>query len=136
MAVEFRDRGPSPFGNNFGLLFWALKLREQGSLHLPDFQPRIDKAERVGGRAWGRFLSQNEALLQDIFTAFDENSAYYEAIDRYSVLFAEGRMSEAKASKDSLKELEDATYNRLNPLLEEAAEKLEELSINWREFTV
>lgn len=135
-AQERLDSGEKlgEFGNNFYMLFLALKSRSDGGTKCSHY---LKKAE-AWGEPWQRFVEQNTDLLAQINTALHDWEIHQALHELRRDLFRVG------ATDDDIDNLEhvihptlgfDAIYipilRCLNPLLEQALRELNDLGIKW-----
>ena len=124
------------FGNNFFLLFDSMRISEDERGALSFY---VDRAKSHGDK-WNRFLEQNAELIANINSVLDGLSPYNLAIGHFNDLFNEGLSNEAKAFSKAIdpdlgiEALGIPQWNRLNPLLEQAADKMREVDINPQIF--
>lgn len=124
------------FGNNFFLLFDTMRISEDERGALSFY---VDRAKSYGNK-WNNFLEQNVELIADINRALDGLSSYNLAIGHLTDLLNEGLIDEARAFSKAIdpdlgtNALGIPQWDRLNPLLEQAANKMQEVGINPQEF--
>ncbi|MBI4995057.1 hypothetical protein HZC21_05480 [Candidatus Peregrinibacteria bacterium] len=128
-------KGPSPFGNNFYILFLEIQhVREN-----PDnisATTYLREAEKLG-KPWQDFLSQNTELLAEIDTALDQWKIYDEIME-VAINLAIATRDRAKLDDFNKRFNEDLginaiaipIYRRLNPLLQQAADAMRNLGID------
>lgn len=135
MANEEREH--TQFGNNFYLLFETMRRAvndpesaEEDAL----VQIYLRRAERL--EQWPVFVQNNPELLKGIFGAIESLAPYRLHEDHYVNLLRQGRFDEADeyAATSNYEEIGIGVWDRLNPLLEQAAQKLEGLGIDPVDF--
>lgn len=120
------------FGNNFYMLFLALKSRNDGGTKVSHY---LKRAEALG-EPWQRFVEQNTDLLAEINAALHDWEIHQALLELHRDLCRVG------ATDDDIDNLENAIHptlgfdaiyipvlRRLNPLLERALRKLNDLGI-------
>lgn len=124
------------FGNNFFQLFDTMRISEDERGALSFY---VDRAKSYGNK-WNKFLEQNAELIADINSVLDGLSSYNLAIGHLTDLANEGLINEARAFSNAIdpdlgtEALGIPQWNRLNPLLEQAANKMQGVGINPQEF--
>ena len=96
----------------------------------------IRRIEKKLGEKWTGFINQNDQLIKRIFEAERAREPVYEILKKYADLLFSWQDDEAeKLIKETrFEEIDRETASKLNPLLEEAAQKMEKAGINWREI--
>jgi hypothetical protein len=119
------------FGNNFYLLFIALKDRAKRP-HLTEIY--LERAEGLGDN-WKRFVQENQDLVGRINSALDETAVYDELMHRLRDLYMGGRGDLADKTEElKIEEVGIAAWNKLSPLLKEAAERMRACGIEPKQF--
>lgn len=134
---ELRIRYFSDFGNNFYLLFTALRARQLGDE--PKFSLSLRMSDEIG-EPFQQFLVENSELLVEIYAVQEEQEPFDEIL-RYV------RDQAEVGHFDMLDELDRATghplgvsaikyyfCDRLNPLMEDASMRMESVGIDPTEF--
>ena len=136
---RFIPKGWGPYGNNFYILFDGLRMdrsspRYQRSLQRSD----VERAEALG-EPWQRFLRDNEGLLTEINMVFEEGSPYQE-LEGYIFDLVNSRQRDKIEELDKatghplgLSSLQQAYWNRMNPLLERAAQGMQVAGIDTQQ---
>ncbi|MDP4000521.1 MAG: hypothetical protein Q8Q11_03820 [bacterium] len=137
--VETRER-TIQFGNNFYLLFSQLRHLEVGGERNEFYEVYLGKAEDLGD-VWVKFLDDNEEFVGQIKEALAEKDQVGPLNREYVRLLKVDRsgaaadlLDEATGHPLGLMAVEYHVWDRLNPLLEEAAEKMREAGIDPEQF--
>jgi hypothetical protein len=127
------------FGSNFYLLFKA--LMHKGKTENIKLNMCLKKAEELGEK-WEHFLKDNSDLLDQLYEIISQHEIYKEAENLSLRLYKHNR--EDKSSDDFFKKnihpelgitaIYIPIYKKLNPLLKQAAEKMEKVGINYKDF--
>lgn len=126
------------FGNNFFTLFTFMRLSRE-ELERRGLLPFIQDAESQG-ESWKTFLQENGELIGEINDALDRLEPYNLAIGHVIDLLNGGFINEAKTFKNRVdpdlgtEALGIPAWNRLNPLLEQAAIAMQDVGINPQGF--
>jgi hypothetical protein len=129
------------FGNNFFMLFSGMRdvaRGEQGEQFFHDVY--LGKAERLGA-VWEGFVAENQDLISKIYGALDVKDIYSHLMDEYVRLLKADRSGAAADKLDAatghplgLTAVSMFVWDGLNPLLEEAAERMSEAGIDPKQF--
>ena len=128
------------FGNNFIGLFEGRLKKEQG---IPEsefgYYVLIDNMLIKHPVEWNRFLEKNKELVKNIDEKLVGTAVYTDILFHFRDLLLEGRKTGNYTVADEFEKLgiEEVgvyAFRLLNPLLEKAAEKMEEEGINPKEF--
>lgn len=121
------------WGNNFYMLFLA-RRREARNPNDTLVTTYLRKAESLG-KPWQDFLSQNEALLTEIDSALSEWEILAAIEKLYRDLCVARKFDEADAfdgrlhNRLGMKAIAIPIYEKLNPLLEQAAAAIKAVGI-------
>lgn len=132
------------FGNNFYLLFVERRLKEQNPVDSEiAYMEQIARAEGTGGK-WLKFVSQNKHLIKAIEDSIGRARPYYEMREYINELLSDKRVGEAVSFSNQVANIVGNplgielyglfAWNKINPLLEKAAEEMKKAGINPEEF--
>lgn len=127
----------SCFGNDFYMLFLALKSPSRYRHFIGMY---ADKANVRYRGVFLQFLRQNQGLLHSIYGVLDQFEIYSELKNIYDRLLADGETEKAENLSGridpelGLEAIGITVLKALNPLLQEAATKMEELGISSEDF--
>ena len=127
------------FGNNFYLLFLARRIERENPEDIT-VNIYLRRAEALD-RPWRDFLERNTGLLLAIDQALQEAEIYFALMDYCTDLGNSGQynaMTEFMWSVDpqfGLIPIGMAVWDKLNPLLEQAAGAMQQVGINPQEFS-
>ncbi|OGI73085.1 hypothetical protein A3D42_02050 [Candidatus Nomurabacteria bacterium RIFCSPHIGHO2_02_FULL_41_18] len=117
---------PKQFKNNFFILFLALRSASEGHTEL-----YLKQAQKLGEK-WTNFLAQNKNLISKMDPTLNALEINQKIVENTLELM---RLDEPKAFTDIAKiqseseKIRNAAWATLNPLLEEAANKMRECGI-------
>lgn len=114
-----------PFGNNFFHLF----LYSKGE--------RAEKAERLYGEGWKKFLKDNADLIARIQEISKQALIYRELFERYTRLLINRKtrdLSSRIAQEINLDGIKNMILEKLNPLLKQASEAMVLAGIKPKDF--
>ncbi len=126
------------FGNNFFMLFLTMRIPRE-ELKRRDLLSYVEEAESHGEK-WERFLGENDQLIGEINGALDRLMPYDLAIGHFADLLNGGFVNDAMAFCNKVdpdlgtEALSIPAWNKLNPLLEQAAGAMQDVDINPQEF--
>ena len=127
------------FGNNFYLLFSAIrgKSKNPKSKHFLEFY--LERAEALG-EPWKNFLSQNTSLLKEIDEILEKDEILFEIRSMYrDITFTLGEEEADKFDRKFHPEIGVNTFmvpyeRKLNILLEKASKAMEKVGIDPKIF--
>jgi len=134
---EVKKPSHGQFGNNFYLLFLARRRADDPEDIL--VKVYLKRAEALG-IPWGKFLADNQSLIQEIDQSLDGTKPYKDLLRYYIQLLKQKRNEDAdrldSAAGDPLgiEGLGMFAWDRINPLLEKAAEKMRKVGIEPEQF--
>lgn len=128
---------PDQFGNNFYLLFKAIRL----SASRPDrpiVQIYLKKAEALG-EPWQRFLSENVRLLAELNEVLAEEDIYADVLQIYRDFCFTGDIDDVDAydlrfDPKGINAIGIPIWRRLNALLQQASEAMKQVGIDPTKF--
>jgi len=141
-------REQTQFGNNFYYLFDGIRLSlqvESGQLTREKFEAKaqfeiyLTKAWGYG-EVWTEFTRQNADLLAEINDVLEDFALYKDLIKYSTELLKARKLDKEEAFEKSIhpelggEAIGIVVWNRLNPLLEKAADAMREVGINPQEF--
>jgi hypothetical protein len=124
------------FGNNFYLLFMSLDIPQRGN-HLVQIYRK--PAEKLG-EPWQAFLADNQPLLGDVREALTGKRPYSELLGAFIRLINRGHADVAEklnvyaAHPIGLEAIGIHAWDRLNPLLRTASQRMEAVGIVPQQF--
>lgn len=132
---KFKDSIFPHDGNNFSLAFYALRYSKYPGEVGESWGIMVRMMEDKWGERWTNFMNGNSELVTQILKALEERDPILEIDDKFKDLFMAGHEDEAKRllKKSKYSKLDSETAGKLNPLLKQAADKMTELGIEWRE---
>lgn len=136
------------FGNNFYLLFQGVRLAAQaeaGQLTRRELESKVAfnmylKRAQGYGQAWTAFTDQNGELLTEISAALDDVDIYKDLRDHHRDLLRERKWDEEEVFSKSIhpelggEAVGIVVWDRLNPLLDSAADAMRVAGIDPEEF--
>ncbi len=120
------------FGNNFFLLFLELKNGEDNMY--------LQRAKEKYGDKWGKFLTDNGVLVDEILKALDKIEIYSKLLNLYSKLLFDSKsrpsrqFAERVAGNTKFNEIGVDAWKVLNPLLKQASEAMIVCGIKPEDF--
>lgn len=142
--IEFEDirrnesSRPPQFGNNFFLLFMA--LRSTNPEALKPLKDRFLPQTEALGEPWKQFLTDNAHLLAQFDHALHEVSIYLDLKRIYQNLLRAGKFDEAEALDSGvhpqlgIEVIGIPVWRQLNALLEQAANAMRAVGIDPLQF--
>jgi hypothetical protein len=126
------SEGPLQYRNNFFLVFDAFRIEGKSDLLFVNLY--INKARKFS--EWQKFMDDNVELIDNINHALEHLSKCRLLQKEYTELVAEGQFQEARDFRvlHDIEMLQKTSWDRLNPLLEEASGIMSEYGIDGEEF--
>lgn len=127
------------FGDNFFLLFNALRARNAGQARHLFFDVYLERIESLGD-PWKRFEGANRELFESIYRVLEDKKGFDELFRAYSNAFFSRRRENIEALREAtghprgIDAIGDYYWGQLNPLLEEAATRMEAAGIDPTQF--
>ncbi len=138
LPAEEKDIPPQ-FGNNFYLLFKSRTFRNELPADSAIKKIYLNRAEALG-EPWQRFVSENAQLLADLDRALIEENIYSKALELFRDFYA-ARDFDAGDEYDKkihpelgINAIGIPIWRRLNELLQQAAEAMERIGIDPKQF--
>ena len=131
------EKGHEQFGNNFVCLFEAIrKEKSDPNLGIVKIYLR-EKAEKLHGDKWGKFLEDNADLMAQIQEVLKEKEPYEELAELLRSLY--GNKKTWDPAERAYQEIDYERFgvyiwNKLNPLLEHASKRMIQYGINPEVF--
>lgn len=125
------------FGNNFYCLFQG-RLNREKCISASQYGQYllIDSMESKYKNKWTNFLENNGDLIKKIDESLEGNAVYCKVLYHYIDLLKDRNYIKAEEyAKLGIEEVGVYYWRIINPLLKEAAEKMQELGIPIEEFS-